>query len=180
MISCGRLDGLPGYLDRDHDSLSLEPFRCETVIVVGCGGVGSGAILFCALSLLNNIFGLHERDGAVLAGANGKGQQKIHMDIASKTAHLPGGVILKRGFQFFGWMASFMAVMAVIGLIPTVPIFIVSYMRIEGRESWKIAIAMAAAVTLLIYVVFDQLLAIPWPPTYFGDWFPALKVIPSV
>ena len=32
----------------------------------------------------------------------------------------------------------------------------------------------------LIYVVFDQLLAIPWPPTYLGDWFPALKAIPSV
>ena len=32
----------------------------------------------------------------------------------------------------------------------------------------------------LIYVVFDQLLAIPWPPTLLGDWFPVLKMIPSV
>jgi hypothetical protein len=32
----------------------------------------------------------------------------------------------------------------------------------------------------LIYVVFDQLLAIPWPPTYIGDWFPVLHMIPSV
>jgi hypothetical protein len=29
-------------------------------------------------------------------------------------------------------------------------------------------------------VVFDQLLAIPWPPTYVGDWFPVLHMIPSV
>jgi TctA family transporter len=143
--------------------------------------VGSGAILFCSLSLINDVFGLHDRGaGAATARADGKGQQKIHMDIASKTAHLPGAVILKRGFLFFGWMASFMAVMAVIGLIPTVPIFIVSYMRIEGREPWKIAIPMAAAVTLLIYVVFDQFLAIPWPPTLLGTYFPDLKFIPSV
>jgi TctA family transporter len=142
--------------------------------------VGSGAILFCALSLLNNIFGLHQNEAGALAGANGRGQQKIHMDVASKTAHLPGRIILERGFLFFGWMAGFMAVMAVIGLIPTVPIFIVSYMRAEGREPWKVAIAMAAAVTLLIYVVFDQLLAIPWPPTLAGTYFPGLKFVPSL
>ena len=49
-----------------------------------------------------------------------------------------------------------------------------------GREPWKIVIPMAACVVLLIYVVFDQLLAIPWPPTLAGMLFPALKVIPSV
>jgi hypothetical protein len=141
--------------------------------------VGASALLFCSLSLLNDVFGMHERVGAADAGVNVQ-TQKIHMDIASKTSHLPGGVVLTRGFLFFGWMASFMAVMAVIGLIPTVPIFIISYMRVEGREPWKIAVPMAAAVVLLIYVVFDQLLAIPWPPTLAGTLFPALKIIPSV
>jgi hypothetical protein len=117
--------------------------------------------------------------------------------------------------------------MALIGLIPTVPIFIVLFMRTEAREwmarmiavcfsfclrllglgvvarrlneqsigpfiraearkramtaePWKIVIPMAAVVVLLIYVVFDQLLAIPWPPTLLGSFFPILKVIPSV
>src|SRR5271170_2763528 len=144
--------------------------------------VGTGAILFCSLSLINEVFGMHERDGAVaVTGPDGKPvAQKIHMDIASKTAHLPGKTILIRGFLFFSWMVGFAACMAVIGLIPTVPIFIVSFMRIEGRESWKIVVPMAAAVVLLIYVVFDQLLAIPWPPTLLGTFFPALKFIPSV
>jgi TctA family transporter len=139
--------------------------------------VGTGAILFCSLSLINDVFGLHERDGGGLADAK---SQKIHMDIASKTAHLPGKIILTRGFLFFGWMAGFAACMAVIGLIPTVPIFISSFMRVEGREPWRIIVPMAAAVVLLIYVVFDQLLAIPWPPTLLGMFFPAFKIIPSV
>ncbi len=39
---------------------------------------------------------------------------------------------------------------------------------------------MAASVVALIYVVFDQLLAIPWPPTLAGMLFPVLKIIPSV
>jgi hypothetical protein len=140
--------------------------------------VGTGAILFCALGLINDVFGLHERQGA--AAVDGQGSQKIHMDIASKTAHLPGKVIVTRGFLFFGWMASFAASMALIGLIPTVPVFIVSFMRVEGREPWRIVIPMAAGVVLLIYVVFDQLLAIPWPPTLAGMLFPVLHAIPSV
>jgi hypothetical protein len=77
-------------------------------------------------------------------------------------------------------MAGFAACMALIGLIPTVPVFIIAFMRVEGREPWKIVIPMAASVVLLIYVVFDQLLAIPWPPTLAGMLFPALKIIPSV
>jgi len=187
--------------------------------------VGVGAILFCSLSLINDVFGLHERGGAT-AGATGK-SQKIHMDIVSKTSHLPGVVVLIRGFSFFAWMLSFMAVMAVIGLIPTVPIFIVLFMRTEANERmariiatgftlvlwacglgstaqrlneqsiapyiraenrkrvmspepWKVVIPMAACVVALIYVVFDQLLAIPWPPTLAGTFFPVLKAIPSV
>ena len=48
-------------------------------------------------------------------------------------------------------------------------------------EPWRITLPMAICTTLLVYFVFDQLLTIPWPQTYLGDWFPALKgVIPSV
>jgi TctA family transporter len=142
--------------------------------------VGTGAILFCTLGLINDVFGLHERQGAAAAGTDNQGSQKIHMDIASKTAHLPGKIIVTRGFLFFGWMVGFAACMALIGLIPTVPVFIISFMRFEGREPWRIVIPMAAAVVLLIYVVFDQLLAIPWPPTLAGTLFPMLHAIPSV
>jgi TctA family transporter len=142
--------------------------------------VGTGAILFCTLGLINDVFGLHERQGAAAAGTDNQGSQKIHMDIASKTAHLPGKIIVTRGFLFFGWMVGFAACMALIGLIPTVPVFIISFMRLEGREPWRIVIPMAAAVVLLIYVVFDQLLAIPWPPTLAGTLFPVLHAIPSV
>jgi TctA family transporter len=142
--------------------------------------VGTGAILFCVLSLINDVFGLHDRQGATATAAGSQGAKKIHMDIASKTAHLPAKTIVTRGFLFFGWMAGFAASMALIGLIPTVPIFIVSFMRLEGREPWRIVIPMAASVVLLIYVVFDQLLAIPWPPTLAGTLFPVLHAIPSV
>jgi TctA family transporter len=150
------------------------PFEAKIVPTI----VGVGALIAGGLSLANDIF---SKPIVGADGVNGRpGSQKIHMDIASKTGHLPGGTILFRGFLFFGWMVGFLCSMAVIGLIPTVPIFVIAYMRLEGPEKWRHAVIMATVMTTLIYVVFDQLLSIPWPPTLIGQMFPALKVIPSV
>jgi TctA family transporter len=142
--------------------------------------VGTGAVLFGGLSLANDMFRRAPGEGGLADKAKAVISEKIHMDIASKTAHLPGDVILIRGFIFFGWMVAFLGSMALIGLIPTVPVFIIAYMRLEGGEKYRHALMMAAIMMTLIYVVFDQLLAIPWPPTLLGDWFPVLKMIPSV
>jgi len=144
--------------------------------------VGLGAIISCSLSLANDIFSLRHGESEMGLAEKAKAvvTQKIHMDIASKTAHLPGSIILVRGFLFFGWMVAFLCSMAVIGLIPTVPIFVIAYMRLEGPEKWRHAVIMATVMTTLIYVVFDQLLSIPWPPTLLGTSFPGLKFIPSV
>lgn len=142
--------------------------------------VGTGALLFGGLSLANDIFRPPVAAGSLADQAKSVVSQKIHMDIASKTAHLPGDIVLIRGFIFFGWMVAFLAGMATIGLIPTVPLFIVLYMRLEGGEKWRHAITMAVILVLLIYVVFDQLLSIPWPQTLLGEYIPSLKVIPSV
>jgi hypothetical protein len=153
------------------------PFEAKIIPTI----VGTGAVIACSLSLANDIFSKTREGNVALADmAKQMVTQKIHMDIASKTGHLPGGTILLRGFLFFGWMVAFLGSMAVIGLIPTVPLFIIAYMRLEGPEKWRHAAIMAAVMTTLIYIVFDQLLTIPWPPTYLGQWFPALKVIPSV
>ena len=102
------------------------------------------------------------------------------MDIATNIAHLPTRVKLGRGAIFFGWMLAFMGSMAVVGLIPTVPLFIIAYMRLEGREPWLLTLVIAVCTTTVIYLLFDWLLAIPWPPTLLGEYFSALKVIPSV
>lgn len=105
---------------------------------------------------------------------------KIHMDLTSDTGHLPTRTVILRAAIFFGWFLAFMASMAVIGLIPTVPLFVIAYMRLENREPWKLVLAQAAGLTLFIYVVFHRLLTVPWPETLLGTLFPALKVIPSL
>ena len=102
------------------------------------------------------------------------------MDLTSDTGHLPVREIIRRGALFFGYLIGFMGVMAVIGLIPTVALFVVFFMRYEARERWSLVIPYAATLVFFIWFAFDYFMAVPWPPTLIGDWFPALKAIPSV
>jgi hypothetical protein len=149
--------------------------------------VGSSAMLFCSLSLANDVFGRPVDTAARDAGGLAPGgpqkidrDQKIHMDIASHIGHLPTGIKFARGAAFFGWLVAFLCSMAAIGLIATVPVFVICYMRLEGRERWSLTVPMAAAMTLFIYGLFDRVLAIPWPQTLLGMALPALKAIPGV
>jgi TctA family transporter len=144
--------------------------------------VGTVALCAATLSLFNEmcrkpaaarVEGLAER-------AEHEVGEKIHMDLTSDTGHLPVREIILRGALFFGYLIGFMGVMAVIGLIPTVALFVVFFMRYEARERWSLVIPYAAALVFFIWFAFDYFMAVPWPPTLMGEWFPALKAIPSV
>jgi hypothetical protein len=138
--------------------------------------VGTSGLFFCSLSLLNDMF-----KSQLETFANAEETQKMHMDIGTKLSHLDTRYIVRRGAMFFGWMGLFLCSMATIGLIPTVPIFIIAFMRIEAHEPWKIVLPMASIMTVFIYLLFDQLLAIPWPQTILGNLLPVLKnYIPSI
>lgn len=86
----------------------------------------------------------------------------IHMDVGLDES-LTGSVILKRSIGFFVWFLAFLASTALIGLLPTIPLVIVAFMRIEGREPWKLSLIVAACTTAFIYAVFDQLMNVAWP-----------------
>ncbi|TMK01265.1 MAG: tripartite tricarboxylate transporter permease [Alphaproteobacteria bacterium] len=144
--------------------------------------VGTVALCAAVLSLFNEMC----RKPAA-AAAEGPAEhaehevgEKIHMDLVSDTAHLPVREIVMRGGLFFGYLIGFMAVMATIGLIPTVGLFVVFFMRHEAKERWSLVIPYAVVLVLFIWFAFDYFMAVPWPPTLIGQWFPLLKAIPSV
>ena len=144
--------------------------------------VGSIGFACIAISLLNDACRkAHTEAEDLRKAAKGEVEEKIHMDLESDTAHVSTHLILVRAGVFFGWLLAFMASMAVIGIIPTVPLFVVLYMRLEGPESWKIVVPQAIGLTVFIWFLFDQLLTIPWPPTFLGTAAPWLKdFIPSL
>jgi len=143
--------------------------------------VGTVALVASGLSLFNEIFRKPETAAEGLSEqAQHEVQQTIHMDLASDTDHLPMRTVATRGMRFFGYLLAFMGSMAIIGFIPTAALFVIVFMRLEGPEPWKLVLIYAAALAISIYLVFDQFMAIPWPPTLLGQLIPALKVIPSV
>lgn len=141
--------------------------------------VGGLSLVLAIFSLLNAVF-RRTTSSAKTGTGRLEVQGKIHMDLASDTGHLSRRTVILRAAIFFGWFLAFMASMATIGLLPTVPLFVVAYMRLENKEPWKLVLAQALCLTLFIYVVFHRLLTVAWPETLLGTWFPVLKVIPSV
>ena len=160
------------------------PFAARVVPTVVCTvalGVATISLLneMCRKSTAVRVEGLaehveHEVEDAVHT-------EKMHMDITSDTGHLSTRTIILRAALFFGYLAGFMGSMAVVGLLPTVAFFIVFFMRFEAKERWSLVIPYAMATVIFIYIGFDQFMAIPWPQTYLGQWFPILKgLIPTV
>jgi TctA family transporter len=152
--------------------------------------VGTAALIACGLSLFNDLcrkpealqteslaeHAIHEVEEQIKTEEGGK----IHMDLTSDTAHLPVRTIVLRAALFFSYLLGFMAVMVMIGLIPTAGLFVIFFMRVEGRERWSVVIPYAVILVLGIYIAFDQVMSVPWPPTLLGAWFPGLKFIPSM
>lgn len=143
---------------------------------VGPTWVAGTLIAAASLSLFYQLF--FERTQKVESAS--QHDRGMHMDVKSDSG-LPVSTVLLRAGVFFGWFLVFLVFMSLVGLIPTVPIVITAYMRLEARESWKLCFGLASSATILIYVVFDRLLHISWPSTFFGDWFPALAaIVPSM
>jgi len=144
-------------------------------MIVGVLGLG-----FATVSLVSSLFlSSIPKPGRVPLPELAK-DTRIHMDLASDTDDMAPGAVVRRAGIFFGWLVAFMASMAAIGLIPTVPIFVIAFMRLENREPWKLVLPQAILLAAFIYVVFANLLTLHWPQTLLGSLVPALKVIPSI
>lgn len=130
---------------------------------VGPMAVACVLILAATISLAYKVF-----VGSTPAGA---ASGAIHMDVGSEHEEaLPGREILLRSARFFGWFLAFLVCMAVIGMIPTIPLIMVAFMRLEGRESWRLSLIMAVCMAVFVYLVFDQLIHVHWPSNLLETW----------
>lgn len=144
---------------------------------VGPMVVGIATLTFCTLGLLNQVF---TRSGQAARAEAGEIRQEIHFDTMADHGGIDFKTMLVRAATFFAYLILFVILMATIGLIPTIPVFVLAFMWVEGREKWHVMLGHAVVLTLGVYFIFDQLLRIPWPQTIIGQWFPMLRAIPSV
>ncbi|MCG6901255.1 MAG: tripartite tricarboxylate transporter TctB family protein [Rhodobacter sp.] len=126
--------------------------------------VGSLTAVLCVLDLLSR---LDNGLGAALRLALGADFRNREM------SHDPA---LRAELGMIGWMVGFIVVMLGIGILPTVPLFIAAYMRLQGKRSWTSAILSALLVFGFVLLVFEILLGttlyrgVLFDPKGFGAW----------
>src|SRR5579875_836292 len=127
------------------------------------------ALFFASLNLLTEIFG----DPAAVPVGPAEAQ------MAGGATSEPPPVFTKalelRGVRFFLWLVACLAVGWGIGLLPALCLLTFLLMRFEFAEPWWMASACSVIATVAIYLVFDRIFALPWPPALIGDLWPGLR-----
>ncbi len=105
------------------------------------------------------------------------GEEDVHFDIQADYGDLGIKEIFIRAARYFGWLIFFLVAAWLVGLLPAMFLFLVGYMRFEGKESWKLTLMIAVPMGLFSYFLFHRILLVQWPLTVFGDAFPIVREI---
>jgi putative tricarboxylic transport membrane protein len=144
------------------------PAAAKPVPLTACGM----ALTAATFNLVNELFGQQQAvrgnvDGGVAVGGHGP--------IADKDYGMSGATIRRQATIYFAWLAGLMALVAVVGFIPAIAIFIFAYMHLGFREPPVSSTLYAGATALLCWGLFHKLLAVAWPQSLLGDAFPAWR-----
>src|SRR5215831_11614399 len=144
------------------------PAAAKPVPLTACGM----ALTAATLNLINELFGKEQLvrgnvDGGVATGGHGP--------ITDKNFGMSGVAIRRQAAIYFAWMAGLMGLVAVVGFIPAIAIFIFAYMHWGFKEPPANAALYAVATALLCWGLFHKLLAVAWPQSLMGDFFPAWR-----
>jgi hypothetical protein len=60
-------------------------------------------------------------------------------DLVGTIRNLPAPVMLARSGNFLCWLVVYMILTLLVGLLPAMFVFLIGYMRLQGRESWKLS-----------------------------------------
>lgn len=77
---------------------------------------------------------------------------------------------VRRTLAAAGWILAFFAAIVLLGFPIAVPLFVFLYLKLQGRESWRVSIVMTALVWGVFYGLFDALLHLPFPAGWLLTW----------
>ena len=75
---------------------------------------------------------------------------------------MPASVLLRRGGTVFGWFLGLILGIWLIGFVPSIPLFVLSYLLIQGREKVWVALLSTAVMIVLQIGVFDRIVHVAW------------------
>ncbi len=145
------------------------PHDAKLVPLTACGM----ALVAAVLNLVYELLGPQQ---AVVAHAD----SGLTLSAQKVSAHVndlgvTDDVARWRAISFFAWLAAFIGLIALIGFIPAITVFVFAYMSFGFGEPRLHSLAYALAITLLCWVVFQWGLQVAWPQSLLGDLFPAWR-----
>jgi hypothetical protein len=82
-----------------------------------------------------------------------------------------GNVARRRTLLAAGWAIGFFVAIMLLGFQVAVPLLVLAYIRLQGKESWLFTVVFTAAVWAIFYGLFDLVLHLPFPPGLLFAWF---------
>ncbi|NLS04260.1 hypothetical protein HGP14_12935 [Rhizobium sp. P32RR-XVIII] len=132
--------------------------------------VGVPGIALCLIQLAIDLF----RSPAAPAAAS-VGQAiaaASSPESGSDEAELPefGPHTARQELVMAAYFVSFIAGVVAFGFYISVPIMLLTFLKRQAECSWKLSVALAAAATLVLYLVFGRLLGIELHPGLVTPW----------
>ena len=73
----------------------------------------------------------------------------------------------------FGWIGILLALVVVVGMAAGVPLFLLAYMRVDFRESWRASLLLPGAMAVMLAIGLQYLLGVPLHPGLIAGWLEA-------
>jgi len=86
------------------------------------------------------------------------------------TQDQPPEVARRRTFIAATWIGGFFVFIVLLGFPIAVPLLVLAYLRVEGKEGWFFSSVLALIVWSAFYGLFERLLHLPFPPGWLLEW----------
>ncbi|HSV26138.1 MAG TPA: tripartite tricarboxylate transporter permease [Xanthobacteraceae bacterium] len=100
---------------------------------------------------------------------------RMSVEHLASRVELSAKTVFGRFFVELFWLLGFLAAVWLIGLMPSIGVYVVLYMSTAGKTPWPTALIITASLWIGFYVLFVKLLHAPWPPSLLGDTLPQLR-----
>jgi hypothetical protein len=71
--------------------------------------------------------------------------------------------VTSRTVKYFGWLVGFGVLIWAIGIVYSIPIYVFSYLKIVGKQSWFKSGLYAAGAVAVIVILFQFVFHVAWP-----------------
>jgi len=93
----------------------------------------------------------------------------VEMDETAMGGELERRVEITRTVTFFGWFAGAAVLVWLLGIVVGLPIFVLLYTYIDGREKWWMSLLMGVSAFVLVWGLFEGIFEVLWPPGLFFE-----------